>query len=343
MEDERYKKLIGKIQSSILEGLEKYLITSRDSYSFKEYIKNVNELLEDQILTLSEGYSMSGFVYEDEEFDNTMQKLFFNYVPLLTVSDDGQRTYKTMKTLNATSLAITYLNDWPEKIPDEVILKETKRLVGAETVLIMHEEKGAEQRENFLHRILGNSSELYITSIPGLVIESFFNDRKNESIFSISYNEFTYQLHSNLLYKSPLFVYPPCFIENFDKVIYNARHPLFERLLNGKKPKDDASAEAIKILISHIESCLSQVYDTVFLSYFGKKHGLEYSENFNYMFIGILKYYPEIFKEFYKAIEVYWKEARNLGVISREEDFIDFSLDDLPWFWNCELTDFRFE
>ncbi len=61
------------------------------------------------------------------------------------------------------------------------------------------------------------------------------------------------------------------------------------------------------------------------------------------MLIGILKYYPEIFQEFYEAVEQYWEEAKDLGVISRDEDFIGFSLDDLPWFWNCELSDFKFE
>jgi hypothetical protein len=61
------------------------------------------------------------------------------------------------------------------------------------------------------------------------------------------------------------------------------------------------------------------------------------------MLIGILKYYPEIFQKFYEAIEKYWEEAKNIGIIPYEEKFIGFSLDDLPWFWNCELSDFKFE
>jgi molecular chaperone HtpG len=271
-----------------------------------------------------------------------MQKLFSNYVPLLTVSDDGQRVYKVMKNLNATNLAIIYFNDWSEKVPDAVILKETKRLVGAETVLLMHEEEGAEQRVKFLHRILGNSSELYITSIPGIVIEAFFNDRICENSFYVSHNEFTYRMHNNLLDKEPLFVYPPRPIDDFEEVIYNARHPLFSRLLNGKTPKDNASLKAISILTKHIDDCLSDVFDTAFSSVLRRAHGLDNSINFNYMLVGILKYYPEIFQEFYEAVELYWEEAKNLGVISLEEDFIGFSLDDLPWFWNCELTDFKF-
>ncbi len=207
----------------------------------------------------------------------------------------------------------------------------------------MHEDEGAEQRSEFLHRILGNSSELYITSIPGLVIEAFSNDRIDEGIFSISHNEFTYQMHSNLLDKAPLFVYPPNFIEDFDRVIYNARHPFFKRLLNGKVPKDNASLKAIKLLINHIDNCLSHVFNIAFSSIFRTKHGLDDSNNVNYMLIGILKCYPEVFQEFCEEVELYWEEAKNLGVISRDEDFIGFSLDDLPWFWNCELSDFKFE
>ncbi|BAW30371.1 hypothetical protein SAMN02910340_00741 [Methanosarcina thermophila] len=59
------------------------------------------------------------------------------------------------------------------------------------------------------------------------------------------------------------------------------------------------------------------------------------------MLIGVLKYYPEIFHEFYEAVEQYWEEAKDLGVISHDEDFIGFSFDDFPWFWNYELTDFE--
>jgi molecular chaperone HtpG len=353
VEDERYKKLISKIQSSILDGFEKYLITSKDSYPSKEHIKNVNELLKYNILSLSGnsifeesssgGLSPVGFVYDEEQFKNIMQKLFFNYVPLLIISDNGQRVYKEMKNLNATNLAIVYFNDWSEKIPDAVILRETKRLVGAETILLMHEEEGAEQRDEFLHRILGNSSELYITSIPGLVIEAFSNNRTCENIFYVSNNEFTYKIHNILLDNAPLFVHPPRYIYDFDRVIYNAHHPLFARLLDGKTPKDDASSKAMDILIEKITHCLSHVFDTVYSLSFNKRRGLEDSSNFNYMIIGILKYYPEIYQEFCKVIGEYWKEAKDLGVISQKEDFIGFSLEDLPWFWSYELSNFKYE
>lgn len=223
-------------------------------------------------------------------------------------------------------------------------MKETKSLISAETVLLIHEDEGMWQRNKFLEKILGNFTDIYITSIPGVVIKAFHNDRINKSTFSFSYNDFTYQMHSDPIEKTPLFVHQPDFFdEAADNVIYNARHPLFARLLNGEKPKDEATSKAIDILIHNIRKCLWRLWEKAYSSFFRRNNGLEESVNFNYMLIGILKYYPEIFQEFYEAVELYWKEAKNLGVVSLEEDFIGFSLDDLPWFWNYELTDFKFE
>jgi len=342
VEDERYKKLIGRIQSKILEGFETYLKTLRDSSPFEEYVKSVNELLENDILSLHKGLSSQGFSYREENFENTIKNIFMNYAPLLTISDDGQRTYKTMKNLNATSLAITDINDWPEKISDAVILKETQRLVGVETVLLMHEEEGMWRRNHFIEHILGNFSDIYITSIPGVIIKTFSNNELSDNTFSISYNDFTYRMHSDPIEKTPLFIHPPDFFDDEpDKVIYNANHPLLTRLLDGEKPNDEKVSKAIDILVHNVGNCLWHLCDKAYSSFFKRNHGLEESANFNYMLIGILKYYPEIFQEFYEAVELYWEEAQELGVISRDEDFIGFSLDDLPWFWNYELTDFE--
>jgi len=77
--------------------------------------------------------------------------------------------------------------------------------------------------------------------------------------------------------------------------------------------------------------------------YFRRHNGLENTVNINYFLIGVLKYYPEILQELYEAVELYCVKAKNLGVIPIEEEFIGFSLDDLPWFWNCELSDYKFE
>jgi molecular chaperone HtpG len=149
-------------------------------------------------------------------------------------------------------------------------------------------------------------------------------------------------MHSVPIEKIPLFVHPPYFDEDQpDLVIYNACHPLIARLLNGEKPKDEAAIKAIYVLTHRIERFLWHLWEKASSSTFKRNQELEESANFNYTLIGILKYYPEIFKEFYDAIELYWEEAKNLGVISPDEDFIDLSLDDLPWFWNYDLTDFK--
>lgn len=343
VEDENYKKLIDRIQSKIMEGFETYLKKLRDSSSSGEYVKCVNELLENDILSLHRGHSL-GFIYQEEKFEDDIKNLFLNYAPLLTISDDGQRVYKIMKNLNATSLAITDTNDWPEKIPDVVILKETKRLAGVDTVLLMHEEEGMRRRNHFFKYILGNFSDIYITSVPGVVVETFHNDKTHESNLSKSSNHFAYRIRCDPIKKAPLFVHPPDFFEDEPaEVIYNESHPLIAKILDGGKPKDKVASKAIDILISNIGSCLWHLCDKAYSSFYKRSQGLKESANFNYMLIGILKYYPEIFQEFYEAVEQYWEKAKDLGVISHEEDFIGFSLDDLPWFWNCELSDFNFE
>lgn len=350
VEDEKCKKLIDRIQFKILEAFETYLKTLRDSSPLKEYVKCVNELLEDGILSCSQDNPDIGSTYEIRIYNDKIKDLFLNYVPLLTISNEGQRLYKTMKNFNATSLAITCINDWPEKIPDAVILKETKRLVGVETILLMHEKEGRWRRDNFIEYILEDFSDIYITSIPGVVIKTLHNDKANEGSFFINHYRFTYRMHSDSTKKAPLFVHPPDFDNprhdtsaysmNF---IYNAHHPLFERLLDGEKPRDKTTLEAMNTLIKNIRKCLFRLSDKAYSSFFKRNQGFKESANFNYMLIGILKYYPEIFQEFYEAVEQYWEEAKDLGVISLEEDFIGFSVDDLPWFWNCELSDFKFE
>jgi hypothetical protein len=327
-----------------LEAFETYLKTLRDSSPFEEYLKHINELLEYDILSLHKGSPSQGFIYQEKKFEDAIKNLFLTYAPLLTISDDGQRAYKTMKNLSATSLAITDINDWPEKIPDAVILKETKHLVGVETVLLMHEDEGMWRRNNFFGHILGNFSDIYITSIPGVVIKTFYHDRTNKNAFPISFDNFTCQMHNDPKEKAPLFVHPPDFFDyEPTDVIYNARHPLLAKLLDGKKPKNETTSKAINILTHHIGNCLSHLNDKAYSSFFKRNQGLKESANFNYMLIGILKYYPEIFQEFSETVELYWEEAKDLGVISRDEDFIGFSLDDLPWFWNCELSDFKIE
>jgi molecular chaperone HtpG len=344
VKDEKYKKLIGKMQSNILEGLENYLKVSRGSIPFKQYAKIFNELLEYDILTLFpyQGFVPEGFIYEADKLKNEMGELFLKHAPLLTISEAGQKKYKMMKDLDITNLAIVGINDLPEKISDAKILEEAKRFIGAKIILLMQEEEGIVERSNFLEKILGNSSDFYITSIPGVVIETFQNTKYSEKPFSISYNRFIQRMHNYSGEKTPLLVHVPGLYESDEtKIIYNAYHPLFARHLNGEKPKDEASSKAIHILINQLDECLSRLYSALSSSSFIRNYKLQKSANINYMLIGILKYYPQIFYDFYNAVEQYWKEAKDLGVISHDEDFIGFSFDDLPWFWNYEFTDFE--
>lgn len=348
VKDERYEKLIDIIQSGIMQAYEKYLMTLRDSVPTTEYVEIVNKLLEMNIHSFPDKHRIGGgFVYKEKEVRKFIEYLFLNYAPLLTISDDGQRIYKVMKELNKFNLAIVGINDWEEKIPDAVILKETKRLVGEETVLLMDEEKGSFPRYYFLDKILGNFSDIYITSIPGLVIMSF-SDQVSEGTFSLCYNtNFTYRMHCDQIGKEPLFVHPPDISPEdpniFGDVVYNARHPLLVKLLSYNKPKDEIASEALKLLIYQIDKCLQHLWERIDSQSFKRNHRFRESANIDYMLVGILKYYPQIFKEFYEAIEEYWGEAQKIGAISLDEDFIGFSVDDLPWFWNCELSDFKFE
>ncbi|RXA19455.1 chaperone protein [Methanosarcina sp. MSH10X1] len=348
VKDERYEKLIDIIQSGIMQAYEKYLITLRDSVTTTEYVEIVNKLLEMNIHSFPDKHRIGGgFVYKKKEVRKFIEYLFLNYAPLLTISDDGQRIYKMMKDLNKFNLAIVGINDWEEKIPDAVILKETKHFVGEETVLLMDEEKGSFPRYYFLDKILGNFSDIYITSIPGLVIMSF-SDQVGEGTFSLCYNtNFTYRMHGDQIEKEPLFVHPPNISpedpDMFGDVVYNAHHPLLAKLLSYNKPKDEISSEALKLLIYQIDKCLQHLWERVDSQSLKRNHRFRESANINYVLVGILKYYPQIFKEFYEAMEEYWEEAKNIGAISLDEEFIGFSVDDLPWFWNCELSDIKLE
>src|SRR5690606_15223483 len=116
-----------------------------------EYAEIVNKLLEVNIHSFPDKRRIGGgFVYKKKEVLKFVEYLFLNYAPLLTISDDGQRTYKMMKDLNKANLAIVGINDWEEKISDAIILKEARRLIGEETVLLMDEEKSSFPRYYFL-------------------------------------------------------------------------------------------------------------------------------------------------------------------------------------------------
>jgi sporulation protein YlmC with PRC-barrel domain len=176
-----------------------------------------------------------------------LEDIFRNYVSLLTVSDEGERIYKTIKNIDTTNFTIVGFNDWAEKIPDEVILKEVKRLVGEETALLMNEEVGKMQRIKFLKRILGDSSSIYISSIPGVVIRKFHTNKNGEDISFDSRIPFTHFafadiISSDTIEKTPLFVHSPDSIgQPIIDIIFNAQHPLCSRLLDSEKLKNKAT------------------------------------------------------------------------------------------------------
>ena len=333
VEDDRYIKLIETIQSRILDGLENYLKTKINSKYTQENVETINELLENKIIGIhGEGreVSIGGFYHSEKEFNLKLEEIFRKYVPLLVISEDGQRTYKTIENIKKTSFTIVGFNDWPEKIPDAVILKEAKCLVGEATVLLMNEEVGKTQRNQFLKRILGNYSSIYITSVPGVVIEEFNINKVNE-VFNFDAGvpftqvAFANIICSNTTEKTPLFVHSTSSTGRAIRNIYlNAQHPFCTRLLYNGKPKDNKSVGAINILLNKIVQSLEHLDNVVYSTSDRQIYGLNKSVNTNYMYIGILKYHPELFQILYNSMEQYWEGAKNTGVLSCNDNFIGF-------------------
>jgi len=71
------------------------------------------------------------------------------------------------------------------------------------------------------------------------------------------------------------------------------------------------------------------------LRYYREKN--ECCNDSNRMYIGIIKQYPEIFDKLYDAAKDFWMNAQDVGAISYDEEFPGFTIEDLPWFWNCEI------
>ena len=123
-------------------------------------------------------------------------------------------------------------------------------------------------------------------------------------------------MHNDSIEKAPLFVHPPVIDDwqddpyTFNDVIYNASHPLFAKLLNYNKPQDEISSEALKLLVYQVEKCLQHLLERVDSPSFKRNHRCKESANINYVLVGVLKYNPQIFKEFYEAIEEYWRKPK---------------------------------
>jgi hypothetical protein len=263
-----------------------------------------------------------------------MKGIFIDNVPLLTVSRDGKLDYKMINELdNFSKVVITSKSERPEQIKDENIFKEIECLINPDVIVLVGGGEADSKKYKFLNAILGEASEIYITSIPGIVLEIFKKDTNSRS-FLIHLNYFTYGMHSKNGTNEPLFVHYPGSLRDPDDVIFNANHRLLYRFFEGMQPRDEKSLEALKYLYYTFNSLLNDLSSIVISNTFIKQ--IEYSDNQNLMLIGIIKNNPEILKEFYNAAMEFWENAQDVGAISYDEEFPGFTVEDLPWFWNYD-------
>lgn len=332
IEDEKYYKLIGKIQLKLLNELENNLNTYRDSNTLNKYIGYVDKLLEEDILNTRSNYDF-GFIYEEDKQKESMKKIFLNNVPLLTASRDGKQSYEIIKDWDRfPTVVITYKSDWPDKIQDENVIKEIECLINPDVIVLLDGNSTINSKKrDFLDEIIGLPSEIYITSIPGVVVETFSssNDLK---IFYVSFFGFTWGMHSKTGTKEPLFVHDPVEMSDPDSVIFNANHQFFYRFIDGTQPRDENSIKALDYIYNTFYDVLNRLTSTVYSRCYMQK--IDYSDHKNYMLIGIIKDCPKIIDEFYIAAKEFWENAQNVGAISYDEKFPGFTIEDLPWFWN---------
>ncbi|HII02884.1 TPA: chaperone protein [Methanosarcinaceae archaeon] len=335
--DEKWDKLTNKLQSKLSNEFERNLKHYKKTNGLVQYSQYVNELLDEWILDLEKDNALSGNPYKDDEINESMKRIFLNHVPLLTASENGEISYKVISDLDKLpTVAITASSGWPEEIPETKIIEETRKLIGPRPVLIFDEQKGHFSRSDFFHYIMGEPSQMYITSIPGVVISIFSNNEdKSSSLINEEYS-FISKIHDVTGNSKPLFVHS---LENDlpYNVIFNTNHWLLSRFFNEQQPKDELSSKAIKLLTNNIMPALESVWNTAHSDYYIIKSGMRSNFYINYKLIGITKYYPEIIEEFHEATTKFWEEAQSIGAIPLEEEFPGFTSDDLPWFWNHKL------
>lgn len=264
-----------------------------------------------------------------------MTKIILNNVPFLTISRDGTHAYKLFKDFNKFSTIVVTSEIWPEEIQNENVFEEIKRLINPDVIVLLGRDQNSRRKYDFLCEILGSPSDIYITSIPGVVVKTFVsnNDLK---MYSIRYNMFTFKMHSKTGTKEPLFVHDP--EDNFDSdtVIFNANHRLLYRFFDGWDPRDENCLEALNYLSNLFSNLLINAVDVAFSPY--NRQGIELKVDQNCSLIGILKHYPEMLGYFYNALEEFWENAQNVGAIYYDEKFPGFNVEDLPWFWNYDLN-----
>ena len=339
IEDENYYKLIKKIQSKILNELETNLKMYKGSNTLEKYVEYINELMSEKILNIKDTNISVGFIYGKDELKESMKKIFFNHTPLLTISYDGKRVYEIIKDLDKLlTVVIMPSNDWPENLSEEQIFEEIRSLINPNVIILLNGDKDDGNKLDFLYYILGSPSNIYITSLPGVVIESFTNN-KIPGIFTIGLNDFTLRMNSKVGTKEPLFVHYPENIRDPDHVIFNSQHRLLSRFIDGIHPRNESSLKALEFLYDSFGSVLNDLWVTIYSQYYRQKSGIEYNDNKNCMLIGVLNYYPELLEELYKAADEFWKNAQYVGAIPYGEKFPGFTIHDLPWFWSYDFKE----
>ena len=331
VEDEKYLKLVEKIQARLICELENSLKTYRDLNTFEKYIQYVDELTD---LNLFSTYRHDPPIRSDYMEDKRIElitEIILNNVPFLTISRDGTRAYKFIKDFNNFPTIVVTSETWPEEIQNENVFEEIESLINPDVIVLLGRDTNSRRKYDFLCDILWNPSDIYITSIPGVIVEAFVSNNDSK-MYPIKYNMFTFNMHSKTGTKEPLFVHDPEDNIDYETVIFNANHRLLYRFFDGWDPRDENCLEALNYLSTLFSNLLINVVMVAFSPY--NRQGIEFKVDQNCSLIGILKRYPDMLKYFYNALVEFWENAQNVGAISYDEEFPGFNEDDLPWFWN---------
>jgi molecular chaperone HtpG len=257
IKDEKYYNLADKLQSKIFTEFERHLRFYKDSNTFRQYVKYVNELLQEELISLDERHTSR---YVESKLNKFMEMIFLNYVPLLIISEKGERSYQIIRNLDKLpNVVIIPFSDWPEKIMEAKILEEVRRLINPNVVILLGGDRNDGKRLDFLYYIFGVPSDIYITSLPGIVIEKFTKNNKIPGIFTIGLNHFVLRMNSKIGTKDPLFVHYPENRCDPDNVIFNSQHRLLSRFIDGIHPINENSLKALEFLYDSFGNVLNDL------------------------------------------------------------------------------------
>lgn len=284
VKDKKHSKIANLISLKYVHELDKHLREYRNSNSEEKYLKYVDEILENGVLNPGKDI----FLVFPEPINQQIKETFINNIPLPFLSAQGKKFYKIEPYLDTLPLiGITGVNDWPDKISDEKIVDEFKKEVTVESPLLLFEGDGNRLKKAFFEQILGWPKYILITSVPGVVIEIISTSDEEKGIFWLHGMFLTYEMVNNGNNRTPLFIHVP-YAFNTEEVIYNARHPLIFNLLDGKSPKNQICLTALQNLENSLSHIFNQMLNLIPPSIICNNK-ISYSQNINYMFIGILK------------------------------------------------------